>query len=757
MTTETRASWPRRIWLILGLAAMVCSTAGAVVYWSGKHSKAAASLSARRPSRPRLSLNETAYPDILQQIVYPSVNDPQSPEHIRDCYLNAGYRLIDRIEKHLAQSNPPLEQRLGALFVVARLCLHEGDFKKASSTFEEVRVLAEQYPDETRFEEALPTLIFLQGIAAMRQGETENCVECPCESSCVFPISSRAVHAKREGSTRAIKFFTEYLELFPDDMGVRWLLNLAYMTLGEYPDHVPTQYLVPLEPFRSEVDIGRFTDIAPSLGLNRLNQAGGAIMDDFDNDGLLDIAISTMDTAGPMALYRNQGDGTFQDRSEASGLSKILGGLNCVQTDYNNDGWLDIYVMRGGWQRLPQRHSLLRNNKDGTFTDVTKEAGINTPIDGQVAVWADYDNDGFLDLFVGGESTRCRLYHNRGDGTFEEVAVQAGVANEGGQCKGANWGDFNGDRYPDLYVANLNGPPRLYRNNRDGTFTDVAKEMGIKQPTNGFSCWFWDYDNDGWLDLFATSYEQNLSENIKSHLGMPHEGTTCRLYRNRGGKGFDDVSEAVGLNLAMAPMGSNFVDLDNDGYLDIYLGTGTQAYSLLVPNRMFKNMDGKRFVDITTSSGTGHLQKGHGVACGDWDRDGNVDMFVELGGATPGDRFRNVLYQNPGHKNHWITVKLIGKKTNRPAIGARIKATVEAGGSTRAIYRHVTSGSSFGGNALQQTIGVGKADKIVSLEVYWPTSDSTQVFRDVPVNQAIEVTEFAQDYRRLNWQRIPWK
>ena len=168
---------------------------------------------------------------------------------------------------------------------------------------------------------------------------------------------------------------------------------------------------------------------------------------------------------------------------------------------------------------------------------------------------------------------------------------------------------------------------------------------------------------------------------------------------------------------------------------------------------MFKNMEGKRFVDITTSSGTGHLQKGHSVACGDWDRDGNVDMFVELGGAAPGDRFRNVLFQNPGHKNHWITVKLIGKKTNRPAIGARIKVTV-AGEPNKSFYRHVTSGSSFGGNALQQTIGLGKSEKIATLEVYWPTSKTTQVFKDVPIDQAIEVTEFAPAYRPLNWSRI---
>src|SRR5262249_40557012 len=150
----------------------------------------------------------------------------------------------------------------------------------------------------------------------------------------------------------------------------------------------------------------------------------------------------------------------------------------------------------------------------------------------------------------------------------------------------------------------------------------------------------------------------------------------------------------------------------------------------------------------------GHLQKGHAVACGDWDRDGNVDMYVQLGGAVPGDRFRSVLFQNPGHGNHWITVKLVGKKTNRPAIGARIKVA-PAGDGKKAIYRHVTSGSSFGANALQQTIGLGKAEKIARLEIYWPTSDTTQVFNDVAANQAIEVTEFAPTYGRLNWTRLP--
>ena len=205
--------------------------------------------------------------------------------------------------------------------------------------------------------------------------------------------------------------------------------------------------------------------------------------------------------------------------------------------------------------------------------------------------------------------------------------------------------------------------------------------------------------------------------------------------------------------MVFATMGSNFGDFDNDGFLDMYLGTGDPNLATLVPNRMFKNVGGRRFAEITGTSGTGHLQKGHGVACGDWDRDGDVDLFVETGGAVNGDKYHNVLFQNPGQGNHWLTVKLVGKKTNRAAIGARIKV-VTAGEKPLTVHRHVSSGSSFGANPLQQTIGLAKAERVALLEIHWPTSGTTQVFRDIAANQAIEVTEFATEYRQLDWKPL---
>ncbi len=741
----------RRAFLLLTALIALVAAGGAWALLAGRHGPAADPT----PDPPAPELNFGPYSRMViddsgaaaaNYYALP-VRDPRSLEHVRDCYDGMGYRGIALIEEELAHSLLPPQQEMERRLDMALLCLYEGDLDRAATTLAAIRERAVADPEHLGA--GLPTVVFLQGVTALRRAETENCVQNCCEGSCILPIRPGAVHKKRQGARDAVHFFTEYLRQRPDDYGVRWLLNIAYMVLGEHPDGVPPEYRISLDSLRSGFDIGRFTDRAKEVGLDRLNQSGGAIMDDFDNDGWLDIVLSTFDPTQPMAFYRNKGDGTYEDRTKAAGLEgQVGGGLYCVQTDYNDDGWLDVFVTRGAWRGVPIRPSLLRNNKDGTFTDVAKEAGLDFPIDGQVAAWADYDNDGHLDLFLGGERTRSRLYHNKGDGTFEEVALKAGVGCEGVFCKGAAWGDYDGDGYPDLYVSNLTGPDRLYHNNRDGTFTDVAHQFGLDQPHLGFACWWFDYDNDGWPDLFSASFETSLDELVRCQLGLPHHGKTCRLFRNLGGKGFRDVSAETGLGLALCPMGCNFADFDNDGFLDIYLGTGTPSYSGLSPKRMFKNVGGRRFADVTLSSETGHLQKGHAVACGDRRHSGSVDLFMELGGPTPGDRFHNVLFENPGQGNHSLTVKLVGRKTNRAAIGARIKAVVP-GPAPNTFYRHVTSGSSFGANPLQQTVGLGKATRVDRLEVYWPTSGTTQVFHDVPADRAIEVTEFAKDYRTL--------
>ena len=295
---------------------------------------------------------------------------------------------------------------------------------------------------------------------------------------------------------------------------------------------------------------------------------------------------------------------------------------------------------------------------------------------------------------------------------------------------------------------------RLYHNDRNGKFTDVTSLMGIDGPNTGFSCWSWDFDNDGWLDIFATSFDRSLDDLVKGLTGQPHSRFSNRLYRNVDGKFFEDKTKETGLDVVFATMGCNFGDFDNDGWLDFYLGTGDPDLYTLVPNRMFKNVGGRRFSEITASAGTGNLQKGHGVSCADWDRDGDLDVFIEMGGATAGDKYHNILFQNPGQGHHWLTVKLVGQKTNRAAIGARIKL-ITAGDHPLTVHRHVSSGSSWGANPLEQHIGLGDATKVARLEIYWPTSHTTQVFRDLDADQAVEVTESAREYLTLDWKKIP--
>jgi len=672
---------------------------------------------------------------------------------IAEYWKGPGFRHAAVLDQQLAAA-PPLQHRIMLLVTKAMALNYEGEATRAYKELEQARALLADVPEMA--EEALYTVIYSQGITALRRGENENCILCRGESSCILPISPAAVHIHPEGSRLAIKHFTEYLQQFPDDLQVHWLLNLAHMTLGEHPDGVDPKYLVSLDRFRqSEFDIGRFRDVGHLVGINRLNQAGGAILEDFDNDGLLDFAVSGFDPTQVMGLYHNMGNGKFENRTVAAGLEEQFGGLYCVQTDFNNDGYKDIFIPRGAWLKHPMRPSLLENNRDGTFRDVTEAAGLLDPVNSNSATWADYDNDGWLDLFICCEQQTQRLYHNRGNGTFEEVAEAAGVAGTNRDfCKGAAWIDYDNDGAPDLYVSNLGAPARLYHNNRDGTFTDRTQPMGINGPESGFSCWAWDYDNDGWLDVFHTCYERTVEGIVKGVIGEPHGAMSGKLYRNLQGQGFQDMTAEAGLDLMFATMGSNFADLDSDGYLDMYLGTGDPQLSMLVPNRMYKNVAGQRFAEISGSSGTGHLQKGHAVACGDWDRDGDVDVFIEMGGAINGDKYHNVLFQNPGQGHHSLTVKLTGTKTNRAAIGARIKV-VTGGENPLTIHRHVTSGSSFGANPLEQTIGIGNAEQIATLEIHWPTSNTTQVFHDIATDQMIEIVEFEEGYRTLETKRIP--
>jgi hypothetical protein len=633
-----------------------------------------------------------------------------------------------------------LVDAMAAHYGLAQVRSYRGDIPKAIEHLEAAYRIAQSPAAGPTAKGMKLELEELLGVAHLRRGEIENCVHNRNVERCIFPISAVGKHENTSGAAQAVVYFTKYLTQNPENLEVRWLLNVAYQTLGQYPSQVPKQFLIPPAALESRENVGRFVDVAPSLGLDRVGISGGAIVDDFDNDGLLDVVVSSVDSCESLHYYHNDGDGSFSDRTAQAKLTDQLGGINCCQTDYNNDGWLDIYVMRGGWE-FAMRNSLLRNNGDGTFSDVTKEAGLaSAAYRTHSAAWSDFDNDGWVDLYVGHEEAPSQLFRNKGDGTFADVSRASGV-DKTAFTKGATWGDYDNDGYPDLYVSNYAGENFLFHNDRDGTFTEVGKRLGVEKPIMSFPTWFWDYDNDGWLDIFVADYQPTVSETARGYLGLPPQAETIKLYRNTGKGAFDDVTAKVGLDKVVPSMGANFGDLDNDGFLDFYLGTGAPTYAALIPNYMFRNHDGKYFVDVTSSTGTGHLQKGHGIAFGDIDGDGDQDIFLNVGGYVLGDSYNRVLFANPGHGNNWISIKLVGAKTNRAAIGAKIRLTL-AGGAIR--YREVTSGGSFGASTFVQGIGLGKAARIEKLEVWWPGSGAWQTFQDVAVNQAVEIRESDQ-------------
>ena len=645
---------------------------------------------------------------------------------------------------------------------IGLLQMYDGLFDDAKETFAEAAALARTL-NAPRDEVAL--LEALRGIVALRKGELDNCVACLGPSSCLFPIAPEAAHRQETGSREAIARFTDSLAERPGDLRVRWVLNIAHMTLDQYPGKVPPADLIPLDSFRSPADLGKFANVAVGSGVASRgpNMAGGSVFDDFTGDGLPDIFSTSLDAELGASLLVNKGDGTFADRSEKAGLKDQIYALNLARADYDNDGDLDVVLLRGGWES-PMRLSLLRNKGDGTFDDVTIVSGMGEPISCESACWGDFDNDGFVDLFACGEivpptekgdappadpRNKARLYRNNHDGTFTDVAAKAGVTNDR-YAKGCAWGDYDGDGRIDLFVSNMVGASRLYHNDGAGKFTDEGPKLGVTGPENGFACWFWDYDNDGRPDLFVNDRGVSLAETAAVASGMPIDsGHRPHLYRNLGKDGFREVSHQVGLDLAMTPMGCNFGDLDNDGLLDVYFGTGGMSFSHLVPNLLMKNVGG-RFEDATTSSGTGHLQKGHGVSFADYDGDGALDFFVEAGGAAPGDRAHNLLFRNPGNGRHWLDVRLVGTRTNRSALGAKLRAEIAGkDGAKRVFFRTIGDNSSFGGNTLVEHLGLGDSDRVAELTVTWPVGGTSQVFRDVTGGRSISITEGDPEIRPL--------
>ena len=544
-----------------------------------------------------------------------------------------------------------------------------------------------------------------------------------------------------------------------------------------------------------------FTDVTARAGLARaLNVSGsptnkqflleemgcGAAFFDYDNDGWIDIFLVNGTSFDPKVrdakptsyLFHNNRDGTFTDVTAKAGLTHSGWGQACCVGDYDNDGFDDLFVTYWG------RNVLYRNNGDGSFTDVSERAGVA----GAAARWGagccflDYDRDGHVDLFVAnyvnfdvakaprpGDSAYCRyndisvpcgplgfaggtniLYRNRGDGTFVDVSEASGIAHPRGPSSmvfvSSNWratgsygmgaaaADFDNDGWPDIYVACDTAPSLLYRNNHDGTFREVAIPAGVALDEHGVAlagmgAGIGDYDADGWLDIVRTNFSEQLTT----------------LYRNYGGGAFEvaSIRAGLGVNRKHLGFGVDFFDFDNDGWSDIFIANG-HVYSQLAnrelhltyrqPKILYRNLGNGRFEDVSATSGAAITAEnvGRGCAFGDFDNDGDIDIVVNNLDGPP-----TLLRNDGGNANNWVLIKCVGTRSNRSAIGTRVK--VSTGAQTQ--IDEVMSGAGYySQNDLRVHFGLGRAAKIDAIELAWP-SGLKETLRDLPVNHLLTCHE----------------
>lgn len=730
-----RSVFPVLVWVALLCSACVNSE---------KENQSKTSAETNRISENKRNTTQEMIDDIQQRVA--SIN----VENVPYIFNNAKVDIL-RQKLQSAQGN----EMLNLLFTYGLELLNAGKTDESIAVLNQVLQVVESQNIPSK--EELVFFIKKQlAIAYMRKAEQDNCIANHTNESCIVPISPKAQHVIKEGAQQSIALLKELLLLNPDDLECQYLLNIAYMTLGQYPEKVPSEFRIPESHFSNAATFPHFTDIAMDLGVDVNLLSGGTCLDDFNGDGYLDIIASSWGLNDQIKYFENDKEGGFIDKTDDAGLQGVTGGLNLRHADYDNDGHMDFVILRGAWLSVfgSIPNSLMRNNGDGTFTDVTKASGIYSLNPTQTAVWVDVNLDGLLDLFIANEWTEakqsyCELFLNNGDGTFNNIAKDAGITVPG-FFKGVATGDVNNDLYPDLYLSDYDGLNTLYINTTKETgkpsFAIADKTAGVAEPKLSFPTWFFDYNNDGYEDIFVSGYSS--SEVLPSEMLLRNIKTNTTdyrplLYQNNGDNTFTEVSLKANLTEPVATMGCNFGDLDNDGYLDFYLATGDPDFFSIVPNKMYRNVNGKRFEDVTYSGGFGHIQKGHAIGFGDMDMDGDQDIYAVMGGAVEGDVFRNLLFENPmGNKNNWINMVLEGKLSNRSAIGAKIIITIKENQKERKIYNTVDSGASFGGNSLMSEIGLGKATVIKKLEIKWPYhTKPVSTFEGVEVNQTIKIIE----------------
>ncbi len=591
--------------------------------------------------------------------------------------------------------------------------------------------------------------------------------EAPWQLYCTLPIGQ--FHDQAEISRRAARVFEKLLTSYDtgnEDL-YRWLLSFSYMTVDGFPDEVPAAHRIDtdfIDYFYGERRRERearyayldFTERAAELGVDTHDTGRGVAVEDFDGDGFLDIV--TGGAFDVLRYYRNIAGTTFEERTEEGGLAGVTQPFAITAADYDNDGWIDLFVARPF-----DRYILFRNDRDGTFTDATGPSGLLAAKQpDEVAAswnsaWADIDNDGDLDLFlaqwgmklpfVQGILDRPRmdskLFVNQ-DGRFVDRTADYGLAGllHDAYFVGATFGDYDNDGYPDLFVSS---PVRLATrllHNRDGAAFEPVDL--VDRTESGFFASFLDVNHDGRMDIFQGGFGDARTATEMSVFGKGRDryksGHSTILLQNEQGR-FEDRYDFFEGDMPMATMGVSFGDLNNDGCFDFYLGTGNPESWFVLPHLMFiAQTDGRRcsgqMENISMLEGFGTVQKGHGIVFFDFDDDGDQDIYSSLGGMWPVDRWPNQLFVNQSRlESSWVKIRLRGRRTNHFGLGARITVTAAAAdGSEIVRRRQMDNKTGFGSSPYLAHVGLLDAERVERVEVFWPVSRCTQRY-DVVINR----------------------
>ena len=635
-------------------------------------------------------------------------------------YIQRGYTSLRRADHHLSRAiaidgaNPRQYHWRG----IARLRL--GDYPAATADFE---VVLRETPDS-------PTTLRALGAALLRMG-----------------APGPAGAALRQA-----------VDLEPDLLEPRWNLMVATERAGGDSEALPERYRLDI-PDRGAVSPVRFEEVSREVGIERWSRARASGWADFDGDGDLDLlALGIRD---PHALYRNRlredGVATFAPAALDAALFDPRGGWSALFFDYDRDGDPDLYVTRDGWDGNDD-NSLYRND-GGRFVDVAAAAGVASPADGFTASVADVNRDGLLDLYVAnGVATRGgapnELFLGAPEGRFVERGEALGVADHG-RSIGSAFGDYDNDGWPDLLVVNFFDRPVLYRNLEGAGFEDVTALAGLSAPHEGFVGFFFDHDNDGWLDIFVVGFTSDMEVALESRIEgkAVSEGSRLALYRNERDGSFTDVTAEAGLSWNLGAMAATFGDYDNDGWLDIFVGVGAPPMERFEANRLFRNLGDGTFADVSASAGVDDLGKGHGATFADPDHDGDLDLFVPIGGAFPGDRQRSRFYRNPAsqmpHPNGWLHILLRASSLHPDAVGARVALRITDAPDAPVQLQEVAVGGGFGVTPSPiLEFGLGQHDTVAELTIRWP-GGGHRVLRNIPANQRILIVENEPGYRVL--------